>query len=378
MKTLIFIAIFFSVCAGIKAEKEKPEESFRDRIWNLQHTAQKDSETKTRTAKEILTNLKNSENQQKKAQKQKARTNLFYLLSLAISNFPGSLFKEVRSVYNQTTDKELFAMAARYLILSQKLTSQDYLKDLANRFHISESHAQYPCFSMAGSSSRYVSVPKNSERFVPEDLYIENTALILVLLPGQSDLPGSVLLIQHKESRSPEVIDLNMKVLGYTFSGMPYCFSEGNTPGGLYYFDTIETSMNPAIGKTKAVKTRMPFEANAADFSRGQFQTWNAESYVRLFPKALQVEVKWSSPYFQAYKAGAAGRHLIYLHGSGLDANNFKEKSYYPLTPTRGCLTVQETPEKNEQMRLLKALEKHSVTSGYLLVMPAERVKLPD
>lgn len=378
MRTTITIAIFFSFNFAIFSENAKQEPTISiDRILDYQHTFQTSEKIRNEIEQNIYSNLneitrKGLSNKKKK----EARLKLFYLLSISISNFKNRMERPIREVYSRTHDKELFAMAARYLISGRYLKRQSYLTDLKNRFRIQSGHVLYPCFSKVGLSDRYESSISKPQIPIAE-LFLLDFPLLLVLLPEASHEPGSLYILNH--TREPVVIDPGIKVLAYSFSDLPFCFSEGNTPMGLYFFDTIEKSSNPAIGNTEAIKTRLPFEINASTFSNNKFHRWNADLYRTLFPKSLQKEVKWNSEYFEAYIAGSLGRHFIYLHGSGLDAKHFRNQSFFPMTPTRGCMTVEQAEQKNEQQRLLDILKANSIETGYLLVMPETRVQVsPD
>jgi hypothetical protein len=88
----------------------------------------------------------------------------------------------------------------------------------------------------------------------------------------------------------------------------------------------------------------------------------------------------------EAWSAGHIGRTEIIAHGTTIDPEYFKDKPFYPLTPTMGCLCAKELwnptsghPLVSEQLNLVNAwrstpgsvrsTNEPTVRSGYLYVI---------
>ena len=78
----------------------------------------------------------------------------------------------------------------------------------------------------------------------------------------------------------------------------------------------------------------------------------------------------------EAFYAGKIGRTEIIAHGTTIDPEYFKDKPYYPLTPTLGCLCAKElwnvTTGKllvSEQFNLYSAFLSTPGNKGYLIVV---------
>jgi hypothetical protein len=74
---------------------------------------------------------------------------------------------------------------------------------------------------------------------------------------------------------------------------------------------------------------------------------------VQLYKDLLPLSWRNYSPMNEAWEAGKIGRTEIIAHGTTIDPEYFKDKPYYPLTPTMGCLCAKEV---------------WNITSGKLLV----------
>jgi hypothetical protein len=120
----------------------------------------------------------------------------------------------------------------------------------------------------------------------------------------------------------------------------------------------------------------LPYEIDYNEFTnnaaaKGQ---WSFESYQKLIPYQLMS----FSFMNQAYLAGKSGRSDVIIHGSTIDPEFFKGESYYPLTPSLGCLCAKEIWDEDgnllqsEQLRLLQAFESLAGSIGYLMVIQVD------
>ena len=87
---------------------------------------------------------------------------------------------------------------------------------------------------------------------------------------------------------------------------------------------------------------------------------------------------------YQSFYAGLAGRSEIIAHGTTVNPAYYKNQSFYPHTPTVGCLSTKEiwSPidgkriESNQQ-KLVDALKKAGGADGYVVVIELEDKKQP-
>jgi hypothetical protein len=117
----------------------------------------------------------------------------------------------------------------------------------------------------------------------------------------------------------------------------------------------------------------MPFEYYWKDFFLPESDTLQPESaYEDLLPDSW----KKFSPVFESFKAGQIGRTEIIAHGSTIDPEFFSSRSFYPFTPTLGCLCSKEIWDpasgklkESEQLKLVNGYIRTPEKKGYLIVI---------
>jgi hypothetical protein len=72
------------------------------------------------------------------------------------------------------------------------------------------------------------------------------------------------------------------------------------------------------------------------------------------------------------------------MHGSTDDVSFFKDEPYYPLTPSKGCLTTREIWSEDtgkliesDQVKLMNAFFSTGQLYGFLVVLNLDEVKKP-
>jgi hypothetical protein len=104
------------------------------------------------------------------------------------------------------------------------------------------------------------------------------------------------------------------------------------------------------------------------------------QSYKNLLPTSWQNYF----PIYGTYYAGKAGRTEIIAHGTTIDPSFFKGKSFYPISPTLGCLCTKEIWSEDNGDRLLSdqqaladAFNSTGNLKGYLVVVDLDNKKMP-
>lgn len=173
-----------------------------------------------------------------------------------------------------------------------------------------------------------------------------------------------------------------IRQLALSYSNLPYYIPNGNTPQGIFSIVGQYISPTETIGPTPNVLVRGPFEVSPDIFyhNKNKCPTWCLGDFKNLLP----LEWKKYSPIFESFYAGKIGRKLIIIHGSTDETEYFKNENYYPLTPTRGCLSSLEkwnendgTCVKSEQLELINTIRKTKQISGYLIVIELDDKNKP-
>jgi len=164
--------------------------------------------------------------------------------------------------------------------------------------------------------------------------------------------------------------------LAMALTNLPGTITNGNTPQGLFTIVGAGTATNKWIGPTPYLHSKIPVEATIAEFEHVELlqasETWTEARYEDFLP------VSWRryQPFKEAYLAGQAGRDDMLLHGTTINSDYYRGASFYPGTPSAGCLVAMEswskadgTLQRSDQLSLAKAFTASGVDQGYLVVV---------
>lgn len=201
------------------------------------------------------------------------------------------------------------------------------------------------------------------------------------LLPGQSllvsvqyrdrDKPGFLIIRDHQ---GKWLKDQQGKLVRYTqlarsITNLPYYLTNGNTPQGLYKIIGTDISNNVWIGPTRNLQLVMPFETGV-DTPFFSDTTQSAAQYAALLGRLSGDTALW-----QSYFAGLLGRSEIIAHGTTIPSVYYAGKTYYPNTPSLGCLCSPElwgssgNRLRSVQEEWMTKLTGMKVMPNYLLVI---------
>jgi hypothetical protein len=183
---------------------------------------------------------------------------------------------------------------------------------------------------------------------------------------------------------------------------LPYFITNGNTPQGIYSIQGTDVSKIPFIGPTPNLQLLLPFEGGwkryfhtvqeeetkdqremgnvgmkrKAGKSQAEDGDGAGEDSLRLYQEMLPAGWRGYAPMMEAWAAGQIGRTEIIAHGTTLDPEYYKSKSFYPLTPSMGCLCAKEIwnptsghPLVSEQNNLVNAFLSTPGRKGFLFVI---------
>jgi hypothetical protein len=118
----------------------------------------------------------------------------------------------------------------------------------------------------------------------------------------------------------------------------------------------------------------LPFEVNPLTFFHNQItdSSWNEELYNSLLPASWKNYI----PIHTTYYAGKAGRTEIIAHGTTIDPGFYNGKSYFPYTPSLGCLTTKEIWSnengkliESDQIKFMNAIKLINAEEGFFIVV---------
>lgn len=161
---------------------------------------------------------------------------------------------------------------------------------------------------------------------------------------------------------------LKFKQLARSISNLPYYLTNGNTPQGLYRVTGFDYSSNVWIGPTKNVQMVLPYENDSLFFIGLQATPITYETLLN--PLTKDFPSLW-----EAHDAGKMGRTEIIAHGTTIDPALYDNESYFPCTPSLGCLCSPEIWNKkgrrvkSTQQVWIDALEKNNINPKWLIVV---------
>lgn len=172
----------------------------------------------------------------------------------------------------------------------------------------------------------------------------------------------------------------NIAHLALAVSNLPGTITNGNTPQGLFTIVGSGTATNQWIGPTPYLESKVPIEASVAEFEHNpnvnaqlnSNDDWTETRYESFLPAS------WRNyfPFKETFLAGQAGRNEMLLHGTVINSEYYRGASFYPGTPSAGCLVAMETWSKvdgkmlgSDQLSLAKAFTADGFDRGYLLVV---------
>lgn len=167
-------------------------------------------------------------------------------------------------------------------------------------------------------------------------------------LPGQvvvcsfqhsdRNIPGCLMVrkADHTWLRDSAGVIFRVPQLARAINNLPYYLTNGNTPQGLYKLNGFDSSSIDWIGPTINQQMVLPFEKADKPFFSDTIN--RLKQYEQLLPNAF----KQYKPLWQSYWAGKIGRSEIIAHGTTIDPSFYKGSTYFPNTPSVGCLCSPE------------------------------------
>lgn len=305
------------------------------------------------------------------------------LLELLYGQYPIT-FKNELTIYLPTvTDEKVWTMVAEYLLATATNKERKKLEKLGAKKLKESPNSPFFISFMQNFKMQNLN-PVELKHFFSKN-YLPESVLMISVQRKNRNYPGLVVV---RDSLGNFLKDSSGKIfsvpqLARSLSGLPSYLTNGNTPAGILRMDGFDISKAGAIGPTQNVQLTLPLEFNARHFLRDSSivdTLLKLNDYRNLLPGQLRNHENL----YQAYYAGMAGRHEIIAHGTTVIPEYYAGKSYYPFTPTLGCLCTNETWNDSsglrvtsDQQMLVNAIKKAGGPSGYAIVIDLDDKKEP-
>jgi hypothetical protein len=293
--------------------------------------------------------------------------------------YPKAFRENVQAIIEKENDAKLFSMCALYLYrCDTSVNNANFLK-----IKMVEKFPGYDTLNILTELEKYLNyhnsfLYKKTPDIIELFKYQHTTGqkIIYSFQRYNRDYPG-IAIVQN--ANGSFVKDANGRLLIFeqlarSGSDLPYFITNGSTPQGIYSIQGTNVSHNNFIGPTPNLQLIIPFENKWEKYFQ---QDWDAsqDSFL-LYKKLLPANWQNYEPMMEAWNAGKIGRTEIIAHGTTIDPEYFKDKPFYPLTPSQGCLCAKElwniTTGKllvSEQFNMISAFQSTQSNKGYLYVI---------
>lgn len=305
-------------------------------------------------------------------------------LEVSYTLYPGEIIELIKKVHSETHDPISFAISTKYLQDKNDLYSnQHFQNEIKNRFkNFKKTIILKKLYEdLENKNSKIENIPNLKNILFHR--FQSNKTIFYSFHRKDRNFPG-ITIIKAPDGKFVRNIDSTLfyiPQLAVSFSNLPWFIPNGNTPQGIYSIVGRYISPTETIGPTQNVLVRSPFEVSPSTFyhEQNKNEKWNIEDYKNILP------IEWQSyePIFESFYAGKSGRKLIIIHGSTDETKYFRRKKYFPLTPTRGCLSSYEEWDefgnciKSDQANLINAFKTTNMSKGFLVVIEINDKKKP-
>jgi hypothetical protein len=168
--------------------------------------------------------------------------------------------------------------------------------------------------------------------------------------------------------------------LARAITNYPFYITNGNTPQGILRFSGFDVSRLLYIGPTQNLQMQLPYETTPDAFFADSGLTdipWSKPMYASLLPASW----KNYDGIYESYYAGKIGRTAIIMHGTTIDPEHYKGQTWYPQTPSLGCLCSYEEWDSSgyrvssNQQQIVDALNSIGSSDGYVVVIDIDNKK---
>lgn len=308
------------------------------------------------------------------------------LLELMYTNYSNEFKDNINQLFLVSPNPKVFAMCAEYLLRADRSgTNIDKIATIVYKRKIETfdnremaSLIQYellwPIFQVAEKESAKATLNLGA---LLDQNFLKKNVVVYSFQRKNRNFPGLVIV---KDTNGIFISDDTGEIFAVTqlarsITNLPSYLTNGNTPQGIFRMLGFAVSKSAAIGPTENIQLTMPFETSIQHFLKDSTvmdTVWTPGLYERLLPGSL----KKYHPLFQSYYASAIGRTEVIAHGTTVDPAYYKGQTYYPYTPTQGCLCTKEIWSEadgerliSDQQKLVAAIKKAGGADGYLIVI---------
>jgi len=346
---------------------EDNEGLWNDALWSLELLQYKDAFTKTKMNEAWSKAGKLSEYFQKN------------LLETTFSLYKTDFKNPVSQLLKSTTSIPVFLRCAEYLLRADAATYKTVITSLIKTKFVNKKHVGLDILKSRISNWNKTTVLPPLKDIFSMDFLMGQT-VIYSLQRSNRDYPGIVIIRKPDgnfiTNEAGEIFHTSQ--LARAITAYPFYITNGHTPQGIFKWTGFDHSRLLYIGPTTNLQMVMPFEAKPSVFFADSGlvnTTWQKEMYTSLLPDSW----KNYEGIYENFYAGAMGRYDIIMHGTTIDPSFYKGQTYFPQTPSLGCLCSYEewngSRIKSNQQQIANALMSIGSNNGYVVVIDIDDSK---
>ena len=308
------------------------------------------------------------------------------LIELVYTSYPKNFIKQLNAFLPKCTNAKVFAMGCEYIMLNSKLQlSKTQLEEAKKRLVKNEKdEAIFQQLSYKIENNLSKKTLKNIDNYISPE-FLKNQTILYSFQRKNRNYTGIALIRDSIGNFIKDEIGnvFSVPQLARSVNNLPGYLTNGNTPQGIFRMFGLDTSKSGFIGPTTNIQLTMPFETNLQHFLNDSTITdtvWTIDQYKKLLPKKL----KNTASLYESFYAGKAGRTEIIAHGTTVNPQYYVGKTYYPHTPTMGCLCTKELWSEtdgrrleSDQQKLVNALNTAGGANGYCVVIEIDDAQKP-
>ncbi len=320
-------------------------------------------------------------------------------LQLIYSKYPVVFNNDVKKIFDTAQNLKLKAMAAEYLLLpiNKAVFAKKIFDDLEAKAKADTLLKKNPFIIQPAINARIAlgfakETPAqrsmNLLKYIPaffEDEYLPNNTIVFSFQRKNRNYPGLAIVRNRNGSfiKNNDSSIFNVPQLARSLCNLPSYLTNGSTPQGVFRMSGNEVSTLAFIGPTQNIQLMLPVEATKQHYFQDSSITdndWSITDYSKILPRTWRN----NTMLYETYFAGLAGRTEIIAHGTTVNPEYYKGTTFYPHTPTEGCLCTKEIWSKvdgsrmeSNQQKLVDAVNVAGGANGYLIVIELEDVQRP-
>ncbi len=295
------------------------------------------------------------------------------LLETTFSLYTKEFKPQVLQLMHQTKSLGIFIRCAEYVLRADPVNGKATIATLIQKKFPADTSTGMELLKSRIAIKKLQPLPPLKDIFSKD--FLSGQTVIYSLQRSNREYAGLVIIRQPDGSflKDSSGNYFHTSQLAKAITAYPFYITNGNTPQGILRFSGFDVSRLLFIGPTPNLQLQLPFEASTSAFFADS--TLNVPWTVALYASLLPASWKNYDGIYQSFYAGKMGRSAVIMHGTTIDPEFYKAETYYPQTPSFGCLCSYEQWNdsgyrvNSNQQKIVDALNNIGSSSGYVVVI---------